>query len=108
MPDQQRLTKVRSGKRVLLMRTEGREDCVAFLCECGDCVLPVAMLRRGQNAGLRIESNHHGQKHTNILTTDDLAWANLYLSSLKGGTILERLSLETAQPASRDVEVLRP
>jgi len=78
------------------MRTEAREDCIAFLCECGECELPVAMLRRGKNAGLRIESQHHGNKHTNVMTPEDLAWANMYLSALEGGTIREELTLKIA------------
>jgi hypothetical protein len=81
------------------MKIEAREDCIAFLCECGECVLPVAMLRRGKNAGLRLESQHHGHKHTNVLTPEDLAWANLYISTLNSGTIGDGLMLETAQPA---------
>jgi hypothetical protein len=75
------------------MRIEAREDCIAFLCECGDCDLPVAMLRRGRNGGLRIESKHQGQKHTNLITADDLAWAYLYLSGQEDSIIREGLRL---------------
>ncbi len=46
-----------------MMRTDPREDSIALVCECGKCQLPVAMLRRGRNGGLRIESKHQGQKH---------------------------------------------
>jgi hypothetical protein len=84
------------------MRIEAREDCIAFLCECGKCDLPVAMLRRGRNSGVRIESQHHGQKHTNVLTADDLSWANLYISAIDGGTIPEGSSQKTARSSASE------
>lgn len=53
------------------MKIEMRKDCIVFFCECGECVLPMASLRRGNNGGMRIESQHHGHKHTNVLTLED-------------------------------------
>jgi hypothetical protein len=82
-----------------MLRIEVREDCLVFRCECGDCQLPVATLRRDRNAGLRIESQHHGVKHVNILTVEDLFWAYLYLSGPEDSIIREGLPL-SAQPAS--------
>lgn len=72
-----------------MLRIENREDCLALLCDCEQCDSPVTTLRRDQNAGLRIESQHHGKKHTNMLTPDDVAWINAYLSGPKGSIIRE-------------------
>jgi hypothetical protein len=72
-----------------MLRIETREDCIVFLCDCGGCESPVATLRRDRNAGLRIESQHHGKKHTNVLALDDFAWINAYLSGPKGSIIRE-------------------
>lgn len=54
-----------------MLRIETREACIVFLCDCGGCESPVVTLRRDRNAGLRIESQHHGKKHTNLLAPDD-------------------------------------
>ena len=81
-----------------MLRIEAREDCIVFLCECGDCESPVATLRRDRNAGLRVESNHHGKKHTNVLDADDLSWIKEYLTGPKESIIREGLP-QISQPA---------
>jgi hypothetical protein len=83
-------------KLTSMLRIETREDCIMFLCECGECDLPVATLRRDRNAGLRIESNHHGKKHTNVLNADDLAWIKAYISGPKESIIRKGLHSVTA------------
>jgi hypothetical protein len=83
------------------MRVEPREDCIALLCECGNCELPVAMLRRGRNGGLRIESKHQGQKHTNLISAENLVWAYLYLSGQEDSIICEGLQLSSHPELSR-------
>ena len=74
-----------------MLRIEPREDCVVFLCDCDSCDSPIATLRRDRSAGLRIESNHHGKKHTNVIAPDELRWINAYLSGPNGGIIREGL-----------------
>ena len=82
-----------------MLRIEAREDCVVFLCDCGGCDLPIATLRRGRNGGMRIESHHHREKHTNILTSEDLDWINAYLAGPQECIIREGLP-----PAARNTQ----
>ena len=82
-----------------MLRIETREDCLVFLCECGECDSPIATLRRDRNAGLRIESNHHGKKHINVLAPEDVAWINAYLLGPESSIIREGLP-PNSQPAS--------
>jgi hypothetical protein len=72
-----------------MLRIEPRDDCIVLLCDCGGCESPVATLRRDRNAGLRVESNHHGKKHTNVIGPDDLAWIEKYLTGPKESIIRE-------------------
>lgn len=87
-----------------MLRIEPREDCIVFLCECGGCDSPVATLRRDRNAGLRIESEHHGKKHINVLAADDLSWIEAYISGPKESIIREGL---LPVNAARTIETLK-
>jgi hypothetical protein len=87
-----------------MLRIEAREDCIVFLCECGGCESPVATLRRDRSAGLRIESQHHGKKHTNVLAAEDLSWIKAYLSGPEVSIIREGLPLVSA---ARNIETLK-
>jgi hypothetical protein len=87
-----------------MLRIELREDCIVFLCECGECDSPVATLRRNRGAGLRIESQHHGKKHTNVLAAEDLSWIKAYLSGPEGSIIREGLP---QQSAAHNIETLK-
>ena len=86
-------------KDLKMLRIEPREDCVVFLCDCGGCDSPVATLRRDRNAGLRIESQHHGQKHTNVIAPEDLDWIDAYLAGPQECIILEGLP-----PAAQNIQ----
>ena len=86
-----------------MLRIEPREDCIVFLCECGGCDSPVATLRRDRSAGLRIESQHHGKKHTNVLAEEDLTWIKAYLSGPNGSIIREGLPPSST---ARNIETL--
>lgn len=90
-----------------MLRIETRDDCIALLCECGECDSPVATLRRDRNAGLRVESNHHGKKHTNVIGADDLAWIGEYLAGPEDSIISRGLQAITQPESSRRRDLLR-